>query len=169
MLSDQHTETLVHAVISSRLDYCNSMYFNMSKSNIYKLQKVQNSAARLISRKSRRQSVEHVMNELHWLRVESRILFKILLLVFKTIKYDLPMVFEYKSHNCRPSDFLTLQEKHCNSKYGKRTFDYAGPRLWNALPLHIRTEESIEVFKKQIKTILFTNTPVFMRKSFLYQ
>ena len=81
VLSRKHTEMLVHAVISSRLDYCNSIFFNMGKSNLYKLQKVQNAAARLIVRKRRRDSVRETLKELHWLTVESRIIFKILLLV----------------------------------------------------------------------------------------
>ena len=41
-------EDLVHAVITSRLDYCNSLFVNISKDNLYKLQKVQNAAAKLI-------------------------------------------------------------------------------------------------------------------------
>ena len=83
VLSQKHTETLVHAVTSSRLDYCNSIFYNMNKSNLFKLQKVQNAAARLIVQKRRRESITSTIRELHWLRIESRILFKILLLVYK--------------------------------------------------------------------------------------
>ena len=43
-----HLERLVHAVVASRLDYCISLFFNVSQVNLYKLQKVQNAAARLI-------------------------------------------------------------------------------------------------------------------------
>ena len=85
MLTRGHTEMLVHPVISSRMDYCNSLFFNMCKDNLMKLQKVQNSAARLITGKRKRDSVTSTLRELHWLPVESRILFKILLLVYKSI------------------------------------------------------------------------------------
>ena len=50
----EQTEKLVHAVIGSRLDYCNSLLFGINKSNINKLQKVQNTAARIMERKPRR-------------------------------------------------------------------------------------------------------------------
>ena len=70
VFSKKHTEMLVHAVISSRLDYCNSLFFNMSKGNLYKLQKVQNAAARLIVRKNRRHSITDILKELHWLIIE---------------------------------------------------------------------------------------------------
>ena len=50
VISTSHTEVLVHAVISSRLDYCNSLFINISKIYLNKLQKVQNAAARLAVR-----------------------------------------------------------------------------------------------------------------------
>ena len=110
------------------------------------------------------------MRELHWLRVESRIIFKVLLLVFKVIHGQCPknMEIRYKSHNCRPQDFLLLETKRVNTKYGKRTFSYAGPKLWNALPLHVRTEEKIETFKRQVKTLLFDGTEEFKDRAFMY-
>ena len=55
-----------------------------------------------------------------------------------------------------------------NSKYGRRTFEYVGPRLWNALPLKVRTEERIDNFKRQVKTILFDGTEEFKQITFQY-
>ena len=85
MFFQKNTEMLVHAVISSKLDYCNSLFFNMSKANLFKLQKVQNAAARLIVWKNKRHSVTKIMKELRWLKIELRIFFKILLLVYKCV------------------------------------------------------------------------------------
>ena len=157
MLSIKHTEMLVHAVTSSRLDYCNSLFFNMCKENIFKLQKVQNAAARLVTRKRKRDSMASALRDLHWLRVESRIIFKILLLVFKSIigMCSTNLQLTYKRYNCRPEDYLMLETKMVKTKYGKRTFQYAGPRLWNALPLRVRTMESVDGFKREVKTIFY--------------
>ena len=85
ILSSKHAEILVHAVISSRLDNCNSLLMNASKSNLHKLQKVQNAAARLVVRGRRRTPISDTLRKLHWLRVESSIVCKILLLVFKLL------------------------------------------------------------------------------------
>ena len=41
----------------------------------------------------------------------------------------------YKSHNLRPKDLLLLETKKVNTRYGKRTFDYVGPKFWDALPV----------------------------------
>ena len=161
---------LVHAVITSRLDYCNSLLINISKSNLRKLQKVQNAAARLVVRKGKRKSIAGALKELHWLRVESRIIFKLLLLVYKCVTGQCSnnLKIQYKTHNCRPQDYLLLKTKRVKTKYGTRTFDYVAPKLWNALPLHVRMEEDIEKFKKQVKTILFDGTEQFKNEAYKY-
>ena len=170
IITNKQTEMLVHAVSTSRLDYCNSLFINMSKSNLFKLQKVQNAAARLVVRKSKRQSVTGVMKELHWLRVESRIIFKILLLMYKCITGQCSenLKFKYKTHNCRPQDDLQLETKRVKTNYGKRTFDYVAPRLWNSLPPELRKEKDIESYKKQLKTILFEGTDDIKRSAYKY-
>ena len=163
---------LVHAVIS-RLDYCNSLFFNISRSNIYKLQKVQNAAARLVARKRKRESISSTLRKLHWLPVESRVIFKILLLVFKCIRgmcsENLMSKLKFKKYNCRPDDYLKLETRKVSSKFGRRTFEYAGPRLWNSLPLNLRTEEKIVRFKGQLKTLLFTDAERLKRTAFQYE
>ena len=170
VLSQKHTEIIVHSVISNRMDYCNSLFHKIDKSNIEKLQKVQNSAARLIVRKRKRESISATIKELHWLRVESRIIFKILLLVYKSINgtSSKNIELEFKSHNCREEDFLMLKTHFYKTKYGKRTYKYNAPRLWNALPLHIRTVDNIDTFKKMVKTILIQDTEGLKAKAFKY-
>ena len=61
-----------------------------------------------------------------------------------------------------------LETKHVNSRYGQRTFDYVGPRLWNALPVNIRSEEDGEKFKSMVKTLLFDRTEDLKKRAFKY-
>ena len=166
VLTNNLTEQLVHAVICSRLDYCNSLLFNVNKSNIFKLQKVQNAAARLEARCGKRHSVSNVISNLHWLRIEARIVFKILLLVHKCIvgKCSNNLSITYKAYNRRPDDYLMLQQNKVNTNYGKRTFDYASSRLWNVVPMHLRSTENTDSFKKGIKTMLFADFNNFMKR-----
>ena len=100
-------EKLVHAVIANRLDYCNSLLVNMSKENLFKYQKVQNAAAKLILGRRRRDSATLALRELHWLNIEARITFKILLIVYKVVRGicsdNLNLV--YKSFNGRHGEF----------------------------------------------------------------
>ena len=137
---------------------------------MFKLQKVQNSAARLVARARKRQSVSNILRNLHWLRVESRIIFKILLLTHKVIigKCSENLQIKYKTHCCRPQDELLLETKPAATKYGRRTFDYVAPRLWNALPHQIRCEEDTATFKVSLKTLLFDGTEELKSRAFKY-
>ena len=77
--------TLVHAFVTSRLDYCNSLLYGLPKTRLTKLQRVQNAAARLVSNTRRFEHITPVLRQLHWLPVSFRINFKILLLTFKSL------------------------------------------------------------------------------------
>ena len=159
ILSQKHTEVLVHSVISSRMDYCNSLFINTNHASLKKLQKLQNSAARLVTRTRKRESMTPILQSLHWLSVESRLAYKVLLLTYKMITNTYPLVFNltYKQFSCRPDDHLKLATYFPRTKYGRKTFAYVAPRLWNSLPLYMRLCEDVMEYKKQLKTFLFKN------------
>ena len=169
-LQRNHLERLVHAVISSRLDYCNSLFMNISKENLHKLQMVQNSAARLILGRRKRDSATEALRELHWLNIEARIVFKILLLTFKVIHgmCSANIQLQFKPFNGRDDDILLLQTPHFKTNFGKRIFEHNASRLWNALPRNIRSEDEIGSFKTQIKTLLFNGCHELKKKAYKY-
>ena len=82
-LSHNACVTLVHAFISSKLDFCNSLLYGLPKGSLKKLQHVQNAAARLVTFSRNQEHITPILYNLHWLPVEQRIIFKILLLTFK--------------------------------------------------------------------------------------
>ena len=84
-LSRDSLLTLVHALITSRLDYRNALLYGLPKEETAKLQRVQNAAARLIMDIGKYSNITPALYELHWLPVPTRIHFKILLLAFKAI------------------------------------------------------------------------------------
>ena len=169
-LDRSHLERLVHVVISSRIDYCNSLFMNLDKENMFKLQKVQNAAARLILGRRKRDSATEALKQLHWLNVDARVTFKILLLVYKILKGLCSQDFglQYKGFNGRPDDYLILQTPVFKTAYGKRVFAYHGTRLWNALPTNVRAEDDVEKFKKSIKTLLFEGSSDLKKKAYRY-
>ena len=81
-LSRQHTETLIHAFTTSRIDYCNSLLYGLPGKTLCKLQRIQNACARLLPRFCH---ITPLLIELHWLPVRQRITFKLLLITFKTL------------------------------------------------------------------------------------
>ena len=81
-LSRDSSETLLHAFVSSRLDYCNSLLYGLPQVQIDKIQRVQNAAARLIFEQPKFCHITPVLSQLHWLPIKYRIEFKILLMTF---------------------------------------------------------------------------------------
>ena len=84
-LTTEAAKSAVNALVTSRLDYCNSLLHNIPLSQTAQLQRVQNNAARLITRTSKQDHITPVLKELHWLPVESRFAFKMLVMTYKCI------------------------------------------------------------------------------------
>ena len=161
LLTTQATKYVVHALVISRLDYCNSVLYGLPKCAIHELQLVLNAAARLVTRCSRDTRIKPILMNLHWLPVEYRIQFKTLCLAFKGLHNQAPeyitdMLSPYEpSRRLRSSEQRLLTVPRTNLKYGTRAFSVAAPSLWNSLPPDIRATDSYECFKKMLKTHLF--------------
>ena len=149
ILSQSHLETLLHSVISSKLDYCNIILYGITKSNLNKLQKLQNAAARLVYKLPRRSrtSVSDLIRKLHWLRVDEHIIFKMMTIVYKFFTSNGPAFINHllQIDDCEKR---SLKLEHFTSKYGKRSFRYAAPRFWNQLPSELRNQMCLKSFKK---------------------
>ena len=154
-----------HAFISSRLGYCNSLLYGLLAYQIQSLQRVQNSAARLVFQESKFCHITPLLRALPWLPVANRIVFKILLLTLKAIHKLAPnYMSELVSlkdnegrYYLRSNDGKLLNIPSCESlsTLGDRSFYMAAPKLLNDLPLFIRNISSVNAFKKALKTHLF--------------
>ena len=158
---------LVQSIIISRIDNCNSLLYGILARSTSKLQKLQNACARLIYGKKRRDHVSPLFHELHWLPVQKRIVFKILLLVFKFYLNLVPVYIKELLHTSE-RDVLILQVPRAYTPYGDRAFEIGAPRLWNALPSYIRGSNTISYFKSHLKRHLFTNFDIFMAQTNIY-
>ena len=161
-LDRDNTERLVHAFISSKIDYCNSILIGLPNEEIDKIQRVQNAAARLISGTKKYASITPILIKLHWLPVIARIEYKILLTVFKSLnnlatEYISELLNQYNPPRALRSanKNLLIVPKTLNKTYGDRAFYAAAPKLWNNLPQAIRDCNSITSFKLNLKTHLF--------------
>ncbi len=152
----------MHAFISSRLDQCNSLYVNLPQYTIQRLQKIQNLACRITLRQPRRIHTSLLLRQLHWLPINSRIDFKIILLAHKCIYRTAPTYLQQLitvktfTRETRQSQTTTLiQPKARTVTYGERSFSYIAPKLWNALPSFLRIISQTKQFKTSLKTHLF--------------
>ena len=143
-LSKECIETLIHAFISSRLVYCNSLLYGLPAYQIQKLQRVQNSAARLVFQESQFCLITPFLRALHWLPVSYQIAFKIILLTFKAIHKLAPTyISELVSlkvldtlgvgtiSDQMTANFLTFHHASLVPRLVSRSFYMAAPKLWN--------------------------------------
>uniref|UniRef100_A0A8C6ML89 Reverse transcriptase domain-containing protein n=1 Tax=Nothobranchius furzeri TaxID=105023 RepID=A0A8C6ML89_NOTFU len=163
LLSSPDFETVIHAFITSRLDYCNALYLGLPQSHLSRLQMVQNAAARLLTGSRKREHITPILALLHWLPVVYRVQYKVLLLAFRAVHGLAPqylcelLVTFSPSRSLRSADQFLLEVPRTKRKLrGDRAFSVAAPRLWNALPIQIRMVSSLSGFKSLLKTHLFS-------------
>ena len=149
------------------MDYCNAVFGSTNDVHLRPLQSVLNAAARLIVRKRKYDPITaSIRDDLHWLPVQQRHHYKLLLLVYKSLHDPAP---PYLAEQCRPvpnteslerlrtnmqNDLVRPRTKLVN--YGDRSFGSSGPKLWNQLPADIRDPSlTLKQFTKKLKTVLF--------------
>ena len=146
-LTHETVQILINSFVTSRLDYCNSLYYGLPASQINKLQRVQNAAARLICHIPRFEHTTPILHHLHCLPVKYRINFKVLLIVFKALNdlapdyiTELISIKPPSSYSTRSNSELLLQRPNFKTlvTLGDRSFGCAAPTLWNTLPPEIR-------------------------------
>ena len=160
-LSTEAASSLIHAFISSRLDYGNSLLCGMPDTDLNKLQKVQNTAARILTKTKKYDHISPVLQELHWLKVKQRIEYKICSLTYKCLNdlapsYLAELIHPSRNSNLRSGNQYMLEVPRARPFYGERAFQYAAPSLWNNLPISVKSATSLESFKTKLKTHLFS-------------
>ncbi len=156
MLSTSNVEMLIHAFMTSRLDYCNAVLGGCSACLINKLQLVQNAAARVLTRTRKYDHISPVLSTLHWLPIKHRIDFKILLMTYKALNSLAPQYLsELLSHYIPQNSGHLIIPRISKSTAGGRSFSYLAPKLWNNLPNTVREADTLCQFKSRLKTHLF--------------
>ena len=140
----------------------NALLNGIPNTILNKLQIVQNTGARIITRTSRQSHITPVIKGLHWLPVKYRVQYKILAYAYKALHGSSPIyirnMIEVHRHvrNLRSTDTLSLVlPKSRSVTYGNRSFVYTAPKLWNSLPVNVRNADTLGSFKKLLKTHLF--------------
>lgn len=156
--------TVACSIVGSRLDYCNSLFVGMSRSNFNKLQRVQNTLAKVVLRRRKFEHATPALIELHWLPVEHRVTFKLATLVHKIKTSGQPIYLrellrDYEpGRNLRSATKNLLCEGRVRTVLASRAFTHSAAAVWNRLPDFIRNCNSISIFKRHLKTHLFNHS-----------
>jgi hypothetical protein len=163
LLSLDLAKQLACSIVSSRLDYCNSLLSNTSQHNISRLQTVQNNLARIVCNVPPKTSAGPLLKQLHWLPIEQRIAYKIASTTYTVLENGSP---EYLHNVLNPyvptrclrsasSHLLTAPHTGHLLSAANKAFFSASPHIWNRLSPATRSATSLPRFKHLLKTELF--------------
>ena len=162
-LDTKSAQLITQALVTSQLDYCNTLLASSSKYQIDKLQHIQNMGCQIVCNINKYDHVSPAMRDLHWLKISERIIYKLCLLVYKchnnlALKYLSELLpSRISSRPLRSSHSANITQAYFkNSQCQCSSFSSAGPRAWNSLPTRVKTAQSLNSFKSLLKTYLFT-------------
>ena len=168
-LSKPIATVLANALVSSRLDYCNSIFYSLHNYDLKRLQSIQNALCCIVCKVPHFSHITPFLRELHWLPIKSRICFKTNLLTFKAIHTNKPPYLKnhlnqfrsnYNTRRSNPDSKVLATINYDRNIYHsythlKHSFGYAAPRLWNELPFNVRSSPTLAVFRNRLKTHVF--------------
>ena len=158
-LTRETARSVAASLVQTRLDYCNSILVGTTVKNLSKLQRVQNSLARVVTGHRKREHITPVLMNLHWLRVEDRIKYKLCCLTFKAKNLKQPAYLADLIQPYQPGRLLRSAAYDnlavptgIRTDIASRAFSVAGPTIWNTLPDQIKQCDNISRFRKNLKT-----------------
>ena len=151
-------------LITSRLNYCNSLLAGARQSTLGVLQRVQNAAARLIFELGPRDHLTDSLIQLHWLPIRWRVQYKLVMLMYGIVVGTCPEYLRTIVKQATPSH-PGLRSAACSApkfvvprlltKFSERAFSFSGPVAWNSLPADIRCTTNRQTFKTLLKSHFF--------------
>ena len=148
-------------IVRCHLDYWNSLLEGMSESNFKKLQRIQNTLARVVLRRGKFDHNSSALAELHWLPIKQRVTFKLATLTFNIKPNNQPsylreLLCDYEPVRClRSSTQELIRVDRSRTVLSSRAFRHSTTKIWNTLLDFVRTCNSLTNFKAKLKTHLF--------------
>ena len=172
--------TIATSIVHSKLDYCNSLFHNLPKTSICKLQSIQNALARAVTKSPKFCHITPLLKSLHWLKIVERIQYKIISMTFNSLHSSKPvylrnLIIPQHPRSTRSSSHVTLLRPMNQSslKICNRAFSYAAPELWNSIPAALRCLNHGQTTnsQSQLPSPLATSPQVFRSKlkAFLFR
>jgi len=159
--SNQSIMTLACSSVMNRLDYRNAILYGVTNQNILRLQRVQNRLARVVCSAPYHSPSAPLLQSLHWLPVSHRITYKIAMLTFKTKLHCQPVyLFDILQNytpirQLRSSSADLLKRQTTSTKTSDRAFSVAAVKIWNDIPVTVRSATSSEQFARRLFALSF--------------
>jgi len=162
LLNKSIANTVACSIVTTRLDYCNSLLYGTSKANLEKLQRIQNTLARVVAGTRKREHITPVLKDLHWLPVEQQINYKVAVITHKLLQEKQPaylanLIPEYQpTRQLRSASQCLIARSYVSaSRDGDGAFNAAARTVWGTLPLSLRSVSNILSFKNYLRLVSF--------------
>ena len=145
---------LINAFVFSKLFYCSTVWSNTCKTNVKKLQLVQNFAARILLGLKKFDHISQGLKSLNWLPVSDRILVNDAIMVYKCLHNLVPEYLAGKLkkrsevHNRQTRFSNDLNLPFCSLSTGQCAFAYHGAKLWNSIDSNKKNATCPKTFKR---------------------
>jgi hypothetical protein len=163
------TDVFIHRVVNlilSKLDFGIAALYELSDTHVQKLKTVMNAGARLKDGSKRCEHFTHLLRQLHWLRARERVIYKVALLTYHSIRDSAPVYLTDSLHRrvdepgrrhlaSSASSALVVPRTRLKT-IRDGSFSAAAPVVWNSLPTHVTSAASVDIFKKRPKIHLFS-------------
>ena len=147
--------SVVQALVTSRLDYCNSLLANLTNTQMKRLKSIQHKAACLVTRTPLREHITPVLKQLHWLPVECRITNKLMVMVYKCMNGTAPAYLTVHQHNTR--QVLDPHFTIIFNSIAEKSIIHRGPRICSNIPQPIKECANKKSFNKLLKRHFLMN------------
>ena len=134
---------LATALVSSHLDYCNSLLYGIADIYLTRLQHVQNQLARLVTKSPPFTLRLPLLRYLYWLPVRFRILFKINFLTYKTLREKQRVYLHSRLATSLPSRSLRSNNDNSFSAPRVKTKTNTGARAFHLCPISLEQPAAV--------------------------
>ena len=154
-----HRKIITQSIFNSIMVYCLPLFGGCDKSEIQDLQVLQNKAAQIVMHAPPRSKRSDLYDKLEWLTVNQLIVYHTLITIFKIMQNKEPEYLAEKLTVDTPTGRILIPNTQLRLE--QNSFIVRGSSSWNNLPVRIRKQEKIGLFKKEAKKWIMQNIPRF--------
>ena len=163
-LDKKSMELFYNSYVLTRIDYCLSVWGNVTQEQINQLECLQKKCARIILNASYETPSTYLYSTLKWMNVTQRIIYVKSISVYKILNGLMPnhlkLLFTYTGdipnvYNLRSTNNQMLHVPKMDKEFTRGSLRYSGAHMWNKLPSQLRTEKSFKRFKVLLKQFVF--------------
>lgn len=156
-ISSYAKNTIYKAIVSPHLDYCTSLLIDFNKQQLDTLQKVQNRAMRLVLGVNKYTNIVTMLEALGWMTVRQLMVYKCCILIHKMVLGEAPsylvdkitLISDKHPYNTRQTSLIDI--RHSRTQSAKNSLMHSGFNLYNKLPVNIKNEKRLKIFKIELK------------------